>query len=200
MSPLSLVISEQCGIFTSPGIRLEESSLKEENTLFLLFLSIAWITQELQSILVVIFSCATVLLMYLLLLLHKPCSGNLSWIKMHCSKPCRGFYLHRWGHKIIFADQLLGQICEMSLEDWKNLAIEFISWSTFTAVIETLQIPGRTELSCFSFSVFFHLPSLVLHLSVLCSSCPPSQRFPSSWPLSSKQICLAFQSSRPGVI
>lgn len=110
---------------------------------------------------------------------------------------------HLWGHKSIFDYQLLGQICEMSLEDWKNLAIKFISWihrSTFSAVSETLQIPGRTKLSCFSFSIFFHLPSLLLHLSVLCSSCPPSLRFPSFWPLSLEQICLAFQSSRPGVI
>lgn len=147
--------------------------------------------------------CSSITYVFETLLLHKPCSGHLSWIKMHCSKPCRDFYLHLWGHKSIFDDQLLGLICEMSLEDWKNLAVELISWihrSAFTAVIETLQIPGRTELSCFSFCVFFHLPSLLLHLSVLCSSCPPSLRFPSSWPLSPEQICLAFQSSRPGVI
>lgn len=36
LSPLRLVTSEQCAIFTSPGIRLKESSLKQENTLFLL--------------------------------------------------------------------------------------------------------------------------------------------------------------------
>lgn len=131
------------------------------------------------------------------------------------------FYLHLWGHKIVWMIKSTTQFAvpqqmkfagnnKVGPNVRKDCKVAQNSLAGFVIQLSLLQLKhckyleGLNYAACFSFSIFFHLHPLLLplllHFSVLRSSCPPSPRFPSSRPLSLEQICLAFQSSRPGVV